>query len=437
MILKSWAERLACASCAPETIDLHVMDTVTACFAAATTGEGHALSALYGRNADAAEQAAGVSAIARLSECDDIHLPSCVTPGAVVIPVALALAGNCSDGDFTRAVSAGYVAGLSLGVGIGGAKALSYGVWPTLLAAPLMAAVTASCLAGYDSDRLAHAMALALSGASGRLGRPIGTPSGRWFALAEVVAKGVRASHAAGQGFRGDLELVSEPWLAVQAGHTGVDIAVFESASAPSMSDVGFKPFPIARQGANAVAALERLLSKGLVPEEIKTIEVFVPGMNVALLNRPALKDDRLSRISNIGYQLACAALAPEMLYDVERQVRPDVPIMEFATCVSVTHAPDLDVHLPGHWAARVVVNMGGSRLEETVTHAPFDHDAPGLAQLLSEKWRRLLPSKTMRDFDNAVNVSATKRRTVLWQTVQEHVSMAARSKRKPEPARG
>src|SRR4029079_1245545 len=168
--------------------------TVAAFYAGASTEEGQALSAYYSRRNDPAEIAAGAAAIARLSECDDIHLPSCVTPGAAVIPVALAFAGGCGEEQFQRAIATGYAAGLTLGVGIGGAKALGNGVWPSLLAAPAMAAVTAACCKGLDTKRLAHAIALALAGASGRLGRPQGKPSGRWFAFAEAVSKGIRAA---------------------------------------------------------------------------------------------------------------------------------------------------------------------------------------------------------------------------------------------------
>src|SRR5437016_5184247 len=83
---------------------------------------------------------------------------------------------------------------------IGGGRALAGGVWPTLLAAPLMAAVTASCLSFHDPGRLAHAMALAISGISGRLGRTVGASTGRWFLLGEAVLRGLLAAEAAGQG---------------------------------------------------------------------------------------------------------------------------------------------------------------------------------------------------------------------------------------------
>jgi 2-methylcitrate dehydratase PrpD len=414
VILQSWAEHLQRADAPAELIERHVADTAAAFFAGARTSEGQALSQFYGTRTDPSEKAAAVAAIARLSECDDIHLASCITPGAVVIPVALALGAHSDAAQFHRAVAAGYSAGLQLGIGLGGAKALAAGVWPSLMAAPLMAAVTASSLARHDATQIAHAMALALAGASGRAGRPIGAPSGRWFLFGEAVLRGLRASEAAGRGFRGDLTLLD-----------GIDRAAFESA-APSIADVGFKPFPIARQGANAVAAFQMLLSKGLDPNRIKVIEVQVPAINAALLSRPVAENDRLSRISNIGFQLACAALAPEMLYDAERNVRPVAPLLEFARRVALIPADNLDAHLPGRWAARVLVNTDSERFDETVIRAPFDDDSPGLPQMLQDKWRRLLPP-----------LESGGTRAVLWQRIEACVSMARERGSEPKPAKG
>jgi 2-methylcitrate dehydratase PrpD len=240
------------------------------------------------------------------------------------------------------------------------------------------------------------------------------------------VLRGLRAYEAAGNGFRGDLTLLSKPWIAAQAGHDEVDIGAFDSSSPASICDVGYKPFPIARQGANAVVAFQNLLSKGLDPQRIGTIEVFVPAMNAALLTRPILGDDRLSRLSNIGFQLACAALAPEMLYDGERAARPAAPILELARRVAVTPASDLEAHLPHRWPARVVVNTSSERLEETVIGTDFDHDASNLAQVLRDKWRRLLLPQDMRDlFETGFRGTTPEGRARLWQRIDACVSMA------------
>jgi 2-methylcitrate dehydratase PrpD len=273
-------------------------------------------------------------------------------------------------------------------------------------------------------------MALALAGSNGRPARPMGEPSGRWFIFGEAVLKGIRASIAAGQGFQGDLALLSPAWLAMQAGHNATDFDVLESAAAPLLSDVGFKPLPIARQAANAVAGFQTLLSRGLDCNEIDRIDVFVPAMNVALISRSLQPSERLSRLSNMGYQLACAALAPEMLYDSERTDRPTLPLIEFAARVNIFPESELEVYLPHRWPARIAVQAGKRRIEETLIALPFDCDAPELAQRLKDKWHRLLSPDEMQDFSEEIHAS----REALWQIIQGHVSMAAQSKREPEP---
>ena len=407
MNLLSWAEKLYGADSPSDIVALHVKDTVCAFLAGARASEGRALARLQG-----ARVAARAAAVARLSECDDIHLPSCVTPGAAVIPVALSLAMNRSDEDFRRAVAAGYASGLGLGKAIGGARALAHGVWPTLLAAPVMAAVTASRLLGHDAQTLAHAMAMALAGSNGRAGRPKGAPSGRWFLFCEAVARGIAAAEAAGAGFHADPTILSESWLALQAGHDAIDMNALETQ--PSVASTGFKPFPVARQGVNAIEAFRRILSGGVAPAKIDTIDVFVPNMNVALLSRPVAEDDRLSRLCNMGFQLACAALAPDLLFEPER--RTTVPLTEFASRVSIRPDTTLESHLPGNWASRVVVKAGREIFEETAVHSEFDPGAPQLPAALENKWGRL----AREDADLLSGGPAG-----LWQQIERRVTMA------------
>ena len=401
MILHWWAERLLHVPGPPELIDVHMKDVLAAFLAGLRTEDGRAMAGRHNQISDRMEQAAAIAAIARLSECDDIDLASCVTPGAVVVPVALAFAGASDTSEVDRAVAAGYAAGLRLGAAIGGARALARGAWPTLFTAPVMAAVTASVLARSDSEQIAHAIALALAGSDGRVSHP----TERWTLLADAVLRGLRAANAASKGARGDLNALPE----------GVDL---EAASDASITSVGFKPFPIARQGANAVVAFQRLLSKGIDPSRIEAVEVFVPAINLALLNRPVSQSDRLSRLCNLGLQLAAAALAPELLYDPERAIPSDGALLEFVSRVSVTAASDVEAEWPDRWPARVAIRTGGERVEETVIRAPFDHDGRDLTQLLTDKWRRLLSPQDARLLE--------EQRATLWQRIEQRVSLAA-----------
>ena len=396
------------AAGSPDVIDLHVNDTIAAFLTGLRTKDSQALLHRYGGSTDRSERAAAASAIARLSECDDIDLPSCVTPGAVVIPVALAFTGDRDSSEFDTAVSAGCAAGLLLGRLMGGTHALARGIWPTLAAAPVMAAVTASVLTTRDPEQLAHALALTLASADGR----IGNPAERWALLADAVLRGVRTAEAVANGARGDLDFLPE-------GVDGIRVAGMLGGALDGVAHVGFKPFPIARQGANAVVAFQRLLSKGVDPTRIDAIEVFVPAINVALLNRAV--SDRLSRLCNMGLQLAAAALAPDMLYDPERIVQTD--LTAFAQRVSVNAANDLEDSWPYRWAARVVVHVGRERVEETVVQAPFDHDASGLDQLLQQKWHRMLSPQDLSVLNHEQPVA--RHYATLWDQIERRVRTA------------
>jgi hypothetical protein len=114
------------------------------------------------------------------------------------------------------------------------------------------------------------------------------------------------------------------------------------------------------------------------------------------------------------------------MLYDAERNMRPVAPLLEFARRVAVIPASEFEAHLPGRWAARVLVNTDSERLEESVIRAPFDHDSAGLIQMLEDKWRRLLPS-----------LESGGTRAVLWQRIEACVSMARERGSEPKPTKG
>lgn len=397
MILAQWADQLharAVTELAAGRTGLHVADALAAFQAGRRTAEGQALWRFYAGRAGGSERecrvclAAAASAVIRMTECDDIHLSSCVTPGAVVVPVALALNEDASR--LHPAIDAGYSVGIAIGEGLGGPAALEQGVWPTLLAAPAMAAATAAISVGLDRHRTAHAMSLALAGWSGRLGRPAGVPSGRWLLLGEAVLKGCHAAFAAANGFKGDPGLLAAGWLEAQGAPTTDEGGLPQRLRPAAAARVGFKPFVTARQGANAVAAFQAILTKLGTTRTIKHVEVGLPPANLAVATRPLASADRLSTIANVGFQIACAALRPAALYDVERAGQPEPGLAAFAKRVSVVPDPGLERHLPEAWPARVRVVAEDATMEEECLRLPGDPGEPEPEALLSAKFTRL-----------------------------------------------
>ncbi len=391
-MIQFWAQRLYQTTVTSDVAGLHIEDTVAAFLAGRFTTDGKALASLSLDSTRIGDRAAIAAAIVRLTECDDIHVASCITPGSVAVPIALAYSADNHEDHIERAVHAGYAAGIQLGRALGGVNALASGCWPTLFVAPVMAAVTASVARGATADTLAHAIALSLAASAARIGRPSGTPSGRWYLFADAVTRGTRAAHAASRGFRGDLALLTDPWLAAQTGYSDANLApIEEGGDADSISGTGFKPFSTARQGANAILAFQQLLVEIGDPRAIERIDVAVPAIHLPLLTRAIVPFDRLSTFSNLSYQLGCAALSPETLYDTDRSHPPADEVLKFAQRVAISGDAELDALLPHAWGARVAVTISGKLLQAEVIESEFDGHAVGLRKQLHQKWQRLL----------------------------------------------
>ncbi len=384
MPLKVWAGRLAeidPARAPVASLGLHLADTVAALHAGAATREGQALARVYGLTSrrlvdptSGRPDAAGVAATAstiRLTEIDDIHLETCITTSSVVVPVALAVtaARGAPPEALVRGLVAGYATLLRHGRLIGGAAVLAQGIWPTLVAAPMGAAATASVLLGLSPDRTATALRLALVRSVGRIGQPGPPLPGRWFIFGEAVADGLKAALAAAEGLVADPALESQllPPNAADVFSAAIDHTEIDSIS--------MKPFCTARQAAAGVVAFRDLLERHkLSPQEIATVEVEVPGAYIGMLSRPLDPTNRLSTLTSQGLQIAAVALMPELLFDIERVGPFPADVLEMARRVTVKATAEFDSHYPRRWPARVTVTMkDGTQHAETRVEIPGD----------------------------------------------------------------
>lgn len=347
---------------------LHAADSLACLIAGARTVEGRALAVFYEESGlqPPLAPAAAAAAIIRHTEWDDIHVPTCVTPGAVAVPVALALTD--SEEHFVAAVSAGYAIGVALGEAIGGVSALPE-TWPGLLAAPAISAVTASTALGLPPEQRAQALVMALAGSSGRNGRPAGAPSARWLAIGEATLKGMHAAFAARSGFKGDADLLSAQWLKAQS----VAAGEWKAPRADAIASVGLKPFVAARQGIDAIEAFRQLLAEGVEPRAIEEVRVSLPPEATSVVSRPLDPDDRLSTIAHLGLQLGIAAFEPARLGDVGRTEGFGPDIRNFAQRVTVSADETLADKLPGSWPAKLAVRIGSEWIERICLTAPGD----------------------------------------------------------------
>jgi 2-methylcitrate dehydratase PrpD len=378
-----------------ERLRLHLTDTVVAAVAGTCIPEGRALHSLGGEN-DVASQIGRQAAAARLTEIDDIHLPSCTTPSAGIVPVALRLAAHLRQFDADEVASAIWVGTevtARLGLAINGPQVLYRGIWPTYFAAPLGAAAAAARMLRLDEMGTAHALSLALLLVAGGVGRIHGAPSGRWFLYANAVTGGIAAALATRAGYTGDLELLDKSWLADTHG-IALDREVLTGALGASSvySALSMKPFCSAKQGIAAVEAFRGLLQEGVPIDVIEKVRVRVPKAYAAMISTRAVPGARQSTMVSVAHQIALAALTPQSLYDVDRSTpQTDAAVVALSAKVEVVPDAVLEQFYPEHWPAEVEVEAGGKTLRRRVVAASGDPEHPLDRAAIDEKAHRVL----------------------------------------------
>jgi 2-methylcitrate dehydratase PrpD len=374
---------------------LHVADTAVAALAGARIAEGEALQHL-GSGGALAGRIGQRAAATRLTEIDDIHLPSCVTPSAGVVPVALMVAAQEQKFDpdeIAGAIWAGTEIATRIGSAIDGPRVLYRGIWPSYLAAPVAAAATAARVMRLNEARTAHALSLAVMLMVGGVGRIHGAPSGRWFLYASAVAGGVAAAEAARADYRGDADILDKDWLADTHGIALDRDAMTTGLGAPSVyAALSLKPFCSAKQAIAAVTAFRAILDRGVAPNRIGKVRVRVPPAYAGMIGTRAEPGSRISTLVSVAHQIARAALAPDRLYEVDRSApHIDVALEDFAANVEVVADPALDTFYPRHWPADVEVEAGGEVVRHRVVEAPGDPEQPLDAAAVGDKAHRVL----------------------------------------------
>jgi 2-methylcitrate dehydratase PrpD len=384
---------------ARELVELHLIDTVGALIASARTVEGLGLlrfrAAMRARGQGAwALDLAIRCALARLSEIDDIHLPSMTTPGALVIPGALTLAGALpavAADDVIAAILAGTEAMARLGRAIDGPTILYRGIWPTYFAAPFGMAAVAARLLDLDEEATAHALALALTLTAPVVGHHNAATTSRWFAVGNAARNGLNAALAAQQGFTSDRKLLEGRLLPDVLG-IAPDIAALTDSLGEriALAEVSFKPWCAARQTMAATQALKDVIAGGVAPAAIDEIAVSVLPPHLKMIDHGVVAGDRASHLTSVQYAMAAAALAPEMAFDVQ-QTPPDLPPPVHALMAKIK--VEADEHLlagyPESWPARVRVAAGQTRHARDVTHVPGDPALPFDGARVREKFLR------------------------------------------------
>lgn len=380
-----------------ELLRLHFIDTVVAARVGSLIPEGKALQSLGDDGALAIRIGRQAAAI-RLTEIDDIHLPSCTTPSAGVVPVALMLAAReqkFDPAEIASAIWAGTEIMTRIGVAVRGPQVLYRGIWPTYLAAPVAAAATSARLMGLSEARTGHALSLAVMLMAGGVGRIHGAPSGRWFLYANAVAAGVAAAEAARADYGGDPDILDKSWLTDSHGIALDREGLTEKLGVGTVyAALSLKPFCSAKQGIAAIEAFRAILDRGVRAETIVKVRVRVPPAYAGMIATRAEPGARQSTMVSVAHQIALTALAADRLYDVDRSsAKADADVAQFAAKVEIAADVRLDAYYPQHWPAEVDVEANGEVHQQRIVEAIGDPEHPlGQAGVFAKAHRVLDP---------------------------------------------
>lgn len=392
--LAAYVAALDAAAFSGATIDaarLHAFDSVAAIHAGAHTSEGRITTGVLRRLMPRGGISAGAAQLcvsARLTECDDIDLWSCTTPGSVVLPVALAATalGAVSPQRLLEGIVAGYHVMTALG-GAANGPAIVYGArWPTYLGAALTSAATLGKMLGLSERALLHALAIAASMTTGIAGRIATEPTSRWLTLAWAVQAGMSAAAGAADGLQGDAAIFSACFDLDPQRVTG------DAFTTPAIGRVGLKPFHSSRQALSATEAFAGLVrDEAIDGEAIEAITVAVPSQYSGMIDRA--KEARSKGESRgIRYQLALAAFHREELYDIERAaLHGDARVTRLMERVTVTPSEAFSALYPRLWPGAVRITTGGATREREVLHPRGDAENPLTWADLEAKWRAVL----------------------------------------------
>src|SRR5262245_60461971 len=382
-----------------EPVELHLIDTVGPWVASTQTAEGPSLLRFRATMRERGEGAWALDlatrcALARLSEIDDIHLPSLTTPGAIVISGALTLAGalpGITAHDVIAAILAGIEAMTRLGRAVDGPTILYRGIWPTYFAAPFGIAAVAARLFKLGEEASAHALALALTLAAPAVGHHNAATTSRWFAVGNAAGNGLNAAVAAQQGFTSDRKLLEGRVLPDVLGVTP-DLAALTDGFGEriALTEVSFKPWCAARQTMAATQALKDIVARGRPPAAVVAIAVSVPPPHLERIDHGVGAGDRASHLTSLQYTMALAALAAEMAFEVQ-QTPPDLRLTVRGLMAKIRVEADerLLVDYPMSWPARVGVAAGSGRHARIVAHLPGDPALPFDRESVRKKFLR------------------------------------------------
>jgi 2-methylcitrate dehydratase PrpD len=198
---------------------------------------------------------------------------------------------------------------------------------------------------------------------------------------------------AAQGGFTADLALLDGNFFpSVYAITPNIAAMTDALGSRDMIGEVSFKPWCAARQTMAATQALREILDQGVNVNDIAAIKATILPPHRRMIDHGVTPGDRASYLTGVQYNMAIAAVAPE-LADVLSPVAEQVPDAVHALMCKITVEPDegLAADYPRVWPAHVTVTTGARTVERRVDFVPGDPSRAFTADRVEAKFRRFV----------------------------------------------
>ena len=413
---------------------LHLVDTVGVGLAGSTGTEQQAWSqaisaggfatCLSGGTAAPSEAAMLNGALIHSLEYDDTHLGSVIHGSAVAAPVALAVAEaeGASGADLLLAYIVAWEVMIRIGLAAPG-KFQERGFQVTAIAGAVGAAAAAGRLRGLDGPKIAQAIGIAGSQASGLLAFLENGSSVKALNPGWAAHTGILAASLAKCGMTGPPGIFEGP-LGVMRCFAGdaADLAPLLATLGDEwhLPDAAFKLYPCCHYIHPFLEAVEQLMAGGLAAADVETITAHVAPGQAPLICEPWAR--RQSPASGhdgkwgLAYCIALMLTAGKVEVASFETPPPDV----VALAGKIAWTPMRDADFPAVFPARLSVGtVDGARLNveiATVRGAPGRPvpEAAIQAKFLANAGRRLPVDSCQRLLRTLENLADTPSVSVL-----------------------
>ena len=392
-----------------------VLDALGVCLFGSTLASVQKLAAMVaGENCAAQATAFGLplrtsasnaalinAASAHAFQLDEIHIEATLHPGAIAVPVALAVAeanGGAAGRDIITALVAGYEVGLRVGLSAkGGMFVRGYHNQGTT--GVFVAGSTAARLLKLDAGETQHALGLAGSQAAGLMAVQEGAMA-KGFHSGRAAQSGIYAAKLAKLGYTGIPDVLEAHYggfLSSLVGDFPLEPLTAELGKRWEILKVGFKPAPASNGSIVAMAALDRIMREHkLAADDIQSVTAHVSTNTLHHCGweyDPAKIQGVLAAQMNLRYGMAVMALERQatVAQFTEAKMRDPV-IMDFVRRVNVELEPKYDGSGGKYRVAcrALVACKNGAKHEAEILYRKGSHEDPMTAAEINDKFMNL-----------------------------------------------